>query len=78
MQRILITGGRGMLGSDLSNYLAEVGHYDVHSFSHQELDVTDTVCVKEAIKSLNPNAVIHTAALHVDPCQDVLDGFCTG
>lgn len=70
MHRILITGGRGMLGSDLSNYLTEICHYDVQSFSHQELDVTNTVCVNEALKSLNPNVVIHTAALHVDPCQE--------
>ncbi len=59
-----------MLGSDLTTHLAETDRVDVHPLSHKELDITDPARVAEALQSLNPGVVIHTAALHVDPCEE--------
>lgn len=77
--KILITGGSGMLGHCLMRQAA-VGHevwgtYHTHpvilpSGSLVALDVTDELAVRRLFKALQPNVVIHTAALtDVDECE---------
>ncbi len=58
--RILITGGSGQLGRDLQKALAE---HRVRAFGHEELDVTDAKRVIDEIETLEPEVVIHAAAL---------------
>ena len=70
MKRVLITGGRGMLATDLAARFSSSGRYQVHLLSHEDLDVTDAARVCEAVAGLKPDAVIHTAALHVDACEE--------
>ncbi|MDA0748560.1 MAG: NAD(P)-dependent oxidoreductase [bacterium] len=69
-KRVMITGGRGMLATDLTTQLSERGGYEVCPLSHAELDVTDGVRVKDAVEEMRPGVVIHTAAMHVDPCEE--------
>ena len=45
MKRILITGAKGMLGEDLSDYLSD--KYEVIKADVEELDITDLdLCIK--------------------------------
>src|SRR5262245_39343553 len=57
--RILITGGRGQLGRAVE---AALGEEEVWPLSHAELDVTDAGQVRDVLKHLRPNCVIHAAA----------------
>jgi dTDP-4-dehydrorhamnose reductase len=57
MTRYLITGGHGMLGTDLATVLAD---RDVTSLSHADLDVSNATAVREAIAGYD--FVINTAA----------------
>jgi len=66
--RVLITGARGQLGSDLSVLLAERG--EVRAAGREELDVTDDAAVAAAIAALRPTLVVNCAAFHnVDVCE---------
>ena len=66
--RILITGGRGRLGSALSGQLASSGH-TITSIDIQELDVTDFTATLALTKEIAPELVIHAAAwTDVDGC----------
>ncbi len=58
--RILITGANGQLGRDLQGALRA---HDLQRLSHSDLDITDAAGVTSAVKSFDPNAVVHTAAL---------------
>jgi len=74
----LITGGKGMLATDLTKHLTLTGKWDVVPLSRQELDITDGTALKGAMASLSPDLVVHTAAMHVDPCEeDPTSGFLT-
>ena len=70
MKRILITGGQGMLATDLTAQLSGEGRYDLQPMPRHVLDVTLAAKVGEVLKGLKPDVVIHTAALHVDPCEE--------
>jgi dTDP-4-dehydrorhamnose reductase len=69
MKLVMITGGQGMLATDLAVHLERL-QYEVRPLSRRDLDVTDTAGVETAIAGLKPAAVIHTAGLHVDPCEE--------
>ena len=65
--RILITGARGQLGTDLQRTLAE---HELIPCTHGELDVTEKHRVYGLLKDHRPDAVINTAAYHrVDECE---------
>ena len=65
--RILITGARGQLGSDLWRSLT--GH-ELIPCTHAELDVTEKHRVYALMKDRRPDAVINAAAYHrVDECE---------
>ena len=65
--RILITGARGQLGTDLQRSLA--GH-ELIPCARDALDVTEKHRVYELLKDRRPDVVINTAAYHrVDECE---------
>ena len=65
--RILITGARGQLGTDLQRSLAK---HELIPCTHGELDVTEKDRVYGLLKDHRPDAVINTAAYHrVDACE---------
>lgn len=65
-RRILITGGRGMLGRTLARRLAD---REVFA-ADRALDVTSPELVDQALAAFRPEAVIHCAAMtRVDDCE---------
>ena len=68
LERVLITGATGQLGSDLAEQLGT--RAEVHALSHAELDVADDAAVARAIAELRPDTVFNCAAFHnVDLCE---------
>jgi dTDP-4-dehydrorhamnose reductase len=66
--RVLITGGNGQLGSDLTEQL--VGRAEVRSTTHADLDIADDDAVARVIDEFEPDTVINCAAFHnVDLCE---------
>lgn len=69
-ERILITGGNGLLGIELYSYLNELGYYDVFSYGRGALDITDTFAITKAITSIKPHVIVNCAAVtNVDLCE---------
>jgi dTDP-4-dehydrorhamnose reductase len=68
LERVLITGGNGQLGSDLAEQLSP--RAEVRALSHAELDIADDDAVARAIEQLGPDTVFNCAAYHnVDLCE---------
>jgi len=66
---ILVTGARGMLGTDLCRILRERGH-EVEATDIQEMDVRDFELVRRTVERWRPDGVFHLAALtDVDGCE---------
>jgi dTDP-4-dehydrorhamnose reductase len=70
VRKVLITGGKGMLASEVARVFRESQGTEVRAPSHLELDVTDAEGVRTALSDWHPDVMVHTAALHVDPCED--------
>lgn len=68
-ERILITGGGGMLASELENFYCRKGR-KIFAPTHLELDVLNISKVRDAVSSLKPDYVFHTACLHVDASEE--------
>jgi len=76
--KIFVTGGSGLLGSKITEIALERG-YDVYSgyCRHKpefgkavKLDLTDANSIVRAINDVEPDVIIHTAALtDVDRCE---------
>jgi dTDP-4-dehydrorhamnose reductase len=65
VKRVLITGGNGQLGTDLSEQLSGA---EVRALSHAELDIADDAAVAAAIEGVD--TVFNCAAYHnVDLCE---------
>jgi len=65
--RWLITGAGGMLGRELVDVFAG---WDVVAASHAQLDVADRDATVGAITMLQPDVVVHAAAMtNVDACE---------
>jgi dTDP-4-dehydrorhamnose reductase len=66
--KVLITGSKGQLGSELVSLLSK--DYEVYGFGHTELDITDVNGVTRIISKIIPDIVIHCAAFtNVDGCE---------
>jgi dTDP-4-dehydrorhamnose reductase len=68
LERVLITGGAGQLGTELAEQLS--GRAEVRSLTRSELDIADDDAVARAITGFAPTAVFNCAAYHnVDLCE---------
>jgi len=66
--KILITGTDGNVGHYLSKYFSSSN--EVFALKKNTLDITNRVQCTEIIKKLNPDVVIHSAALsNIDLCE---------
>lgn len=73
-KRVLVTGARGMLGTDLVAALEEEGRFEVSAVDVEEMDVVDTEAVFETFRRLAPEIVYHCAAYtDVDGCETQKD-----
>lgn len=69
MTQVLVTGAKGMMGTDLCRILEE-REYQVTATDIEEMDVRDRNLVKDTVKEVNPDIVFHLAALtNVDDCE---------
>ncbi len=59
--KVLITGGKGMLGSKLATFLQSKG-YEVSNPGSDELDITNTEQVRQYLLSNSPDFIINCAA----------------
>jgi dTDP-4-dehydrorhamnose reductase len=70
--KVLITGAKGQLGSDLLKVFSP--SHEVFGFSHQELPVEEMDAVWDKVRTIEPEVVIHAAAYtHVDDCEKNLE-----
>jgi len=67
--KIFITGGGGMLASEIESFYANKGN-EVLAPAHKELNILDAKALESAISTFKPKYVFHTAAMHVDACED--------
>lgn len=59
--KVLVTGAKGQLGSDVVNELKKRNHEPV-GVDIEEMDITVADSVKSVLTGVNPDAVIHCAA----------------
>lgn len=73
--KILITGSKGQLGSELVDLLSKDN--EVYGFGYEEMDITDKNCVMEIISKIASDIVIHCAAfVDADGCEtNIKDAF---
>ncbi|MBN1459350.1 MAG: NAD(P)-dependent oxidoreductase, partial [Armatimonadetes bacterium] len=66
--KILVTGAKGMLGTNLRETLARDHH--VVGVDLEDFDITDETATREAIVGAHPELVVHAAAwTDVDGCE---------
>lgn len=66
--RVLLTGGKGMLGRTLVGELAD--DFEIVATDLPEVDITDEKSIEDAVAMHTPDAVIHCAAMTaVDRCE---------
>ena len=71
--KVLVTGAKGQLGTDLMNELAKRGSEGI-GVDVQEMDITDAEACRRVIKNSGADAVIHCAAYTaVDAAEDNVD-----
>lgn len=69
--KVLITGAKGQMGSELMSALQHMSGMKVYGFGRDELDVTDFTQVKQVLFEIRPDIIIHTAAYtSVDSAED--------
>lgn len=60
--KVLVTGAKGQLGTDLVNILSSINGYEVIGFGRDSLDITDIQNVTQVFQAVMPDLVIHSAA----------------
>ncbi|MDO5408430.1 MAG: dTDP-4-dehydrorhamnose reductase [Eubacteriales bacterium] len=71
--RVLVTGARGQLGTDLMNELAKRGFEGI-GVDVEEMDITDAAACQRVISEAQVDAVIHCAAYTaVDAAEDQVE-----
>ena len=72
--KVLLTGGRGMLGRTITNGLTG---FEVIPTDLPEADITDAAAFDALLKKHKPDAVIHCAAMTaVDKCESEFELAC--
>ena len=66
---LLITGGAGMLATEISRYFAHGKDYRVVSLAHGDFEVASDRDVRSAMTAHRPDVVVNTAAVHVDDSE---------
>ncbi len=67
-RKIAVIGGNGQLGSDVMEAFA--GHGSAYSLTHQDLEVSSLDSVAACLRTLQPDVVVNTAAMHhVENCE---------
>jgi len=59
--KVVVTGAKGQLGTDLVDLLSDKGH-KVYGYGREELDITNFDQVHQVISNVTPDVVIHAAA----------------
>jgi dTDP-4-dehydrorhamnose reductase len=68
VEKILLTGGKGMLGRTISAVLGE--RFEIIATDLPDVDITQIDSLRRAIERYSPDAVIHCAAMTtVDLCE---------
>lgn len=71
--KILLIGKHGQLGAEIDKQSTKRG-YQIHSFGHEELDITDLEKIKSEIELFTPDIVINASAFHNVPlCEEQPD-----
>lgn len=66
--KILVTGAKGMLGTDLVTALSP--EHQVVGIDIEDCDITQGVQIKDTVLNINPDIVLHSAAYtNVDGCE---------
>ena len=60
--RILITGGSGLVGTALTNLLREQGYSEIYSLGSRDCDLRSAKATADVFKDIKPNYVFHLAA----------------
>ncbi len=67
--RVLVTGGQGQLGKDVTAWCERSGD-EVISLAHRDVDISSAAAVADAMQQASPDAVINCAAwTAVDECE---------
>lgn len=74
-KKVLVTGGQGMLASDLLIAATSAG-FNAVGLNHSELDITHAGLVRSTLEQIKPDLVINTPGIGVDECQNnPADGY---
>src|SRR3990167_5199131 len=69
--KILVTGAKGMMGSDLIKVLSQKKEYNLTGATRSDFDITDYSQTLQFLKDKRPDIVIHAAAYtKVDDCEN--------
>ena len=60
--KIIVTGAKGQLGSDCVRELTKRGYTDVFAFGKEAFDVRDERMMRDRMKAISPDVVVHCAA----------------
>lgn len=61
--RVLLTGGRGMLGSAIRHEIEHLrGDVDLRVITRAAVDLRDAAATRAVIEEIKPDAIVHTAA----------------
>jgi dTDP-4-dehydrorhamnose reductase len=71
--KVLITGGKGQLGTDLTDVLKS-HNFIVHSFGSKDVDISNLDNFFKIAKNINPHIIINCGAYtKVDNCEEDVD-----
>ena len=63
MERLLITGANGFLGSRAAAYFSALAGWQTLAAGRREMDLTDPAAVERVFREFRPTRVLHTAAV---------------